>query len=588
MKQTLQYERLEINENKCRYSFNQENSYDSENIESFESLESFEKLVSKHLPKEYSFSIKDLIIKAEKSEINFFKTRIEHLNIKERIVLTSLNNIRMGVTNDELEFIKFDNNENKNNEKKDNKLSNTIFQTIDKMVHKTLHKKKMVNGKEIKECIFYDDLKNQISDLKENSKFNEFDKTICHLKDGNKYFEFITIKSLIISITNLITELIQKYLKKIENLDNKKSEENEENKKLEFDLEKIETSHKLDVDIFQDIFRDFLFQGNTCSELEEYFIYSLDNFREKYQMNFTLSELYTDIFLNSIFHNKKLCSLYIDSYLNEELYGDNKIILKRFKQLILTANIPLKHQIVELLGLHQIEIYEKNDLITLIVSQKNIHHKEIVKFEKERDNLHEINIKKEEEKNLNINKNNEKNNNLINNNNMKEDENNKFTVIKANDISAIKHIKNQSLLSVCNNNNMIINKENNNDKKENKENKENKDKDKKRKENNKNYINKKNKEKIGLDDIEHKTVDEIYNYINDDKIVKTKKKKRSRKNKKNKKEVIIVEENPEEIEDSIVIKFKEDLSDKLIHAGSITKIKPIISENWIKIISNYD
>ena len=127
---------------------------------------------------------------------------------------------------------------------------------------------------------------------------------------------------------------------------------------------------------------------------------------------------------------------------------------------------------------------------------------------------------------------------------------------------------------------MILNKENNNKKE-----KENKEKDIKKDENNKNYLNKKNKEKF-LDDMEHKTVDEIYNYINDDKIVKIKKKKKSRKNKKIKKEEI--EQNQEDIEDSIVIKFKEDLSDKFIHAKTITKIKPIISENWIKSISNKD
>ena len=127
---------------------------------------------------------------------------------------------------------------------------------------------------------------------------------------------------------------------------------------------------------------------------------------------------------------------------------------------------------------------------------------------------------------------------------------------------------------------MILNKENNI-----KKDKENKDI--KKDENNKN-LNKKNKDKVFLDDMEHKTVEEIYNYINDDKIVKNKKKKKSRKNKKNKKEEIIMESNQEEIEDSIVIKFKEDLRDQFIHAGNITKIKPIISENWIKAISNYE
>ena len=89
------------------------------------------------------------------------------------------------------------------------------------------------------------------------------------------------------------------------------------------------------------------------------------------------------------------------------------------------------------------------------------------------------------------------------------------------------------------------------------------------------------------EDIEHKTVDELYNYINEEKKDKNKKKKKSRKNRKAKKEPI-VEENKEEIVDIIVQQFKEDLNEKCIHAGSITKIKPIISEQWIQNIPNYD
>ena len=39
--------------------------------------------------------------------------------------------------------------------------------------------------------------------------------------------------------------------------------------------------------------------------------------------------------------------------------------------------------------------------------------------------------------------------------------------------------------------------------------------------------------------------------------------------------------------DPIVIKFKNDLKDKYIFANQITKIKPLISEKWIKEISSY-
>ena len=537
MNASLHYEKIETNENKCRYSFE------------------------------------------EKNDLEYFKARIENLDIKEKILLTVINEIKEGIENDELQYIEFDNNKNIKNENTEYSISNKIFNAIDKMVHKTLHKKRMMNGKELKECIFYEDFEPLI-EFGGNIKYIDLDKLICNLKEEKKDFEFITIKSIMISMTNVITECIKKYLSFNYNLlSDKINEEIKENKKSEFELEKLDNINIIEANIFEDIYKDFVVQSNLCSsELENNFIFSLDNFRAKFQMNFTLSELFTDIFWNNIFHNKKLCILFIKSYLNEEIYGDTKIYLKKIFKTIMSVNMHLKHQIVQLLGLHQLEKNEKSDLMTLIVSEKNIHHNEIIKLEIEKENLNKINKNKkiEDEKN-NINKNSEKNN-LINNN-MKNVENIKYNIITANDISTIKN-KTQPILSVCNNNNMILNKENNNKKE-----KENKEKDIKKDENNKNYLNKKNKEKF-LDDMDHKTVDEIYNYINDDKIVKIKKKKKSRKNKKNKKEEI--EQNQEDIEDSIVIKFKEDLNDTFIHAGTITKIKPIISENWIKYISNKD
>ena len=78
--------------------------------------------------------------------------------------------------------------------------------------------------------------------------------------------------------------------------------------------------------------------------------------------------------------------------------------------------------------------------------------------------------------------------------------------------------------------------------------------------------------------------------IEQKKIQKNKKKKRSRKNKKAKLKEENTEENINEnnIEDKIVTQFKEDLNGKLFHAGCIRKIKPVLSEEWIKNISSYD
>ena len=432
MNASLKYERLEIIENKCRYSFEKE-SNDIENIE---------KLVSEQLnSKDCPLSL-DFLINTEQSEFNFFKERFQKLDIKEQILLNSLNDIKSEISDEDSPFIPFDTNLGKKEESNNDNISNRIFNSISRMVHKILHKKKMINGKEFKECTIYDNLNKQL-ELEDNIEI-----LIQNLKEENKYFEFIAIKSIMISITNLMKELIHNYLDK-----NKKLmmiSENKEDRKFDFGKEEMNI---IEANIFEDIYNDFVSKSNLCSShLEEFFILSLDCFRKKYQMNFTLSELFTDIFWNSIFHNKELCTLYINSYLNNEIYGDIKNSLKNIAKIILKVNIPLKHQIVELLGLHQLEDKEKTDLMTLIESQKKKYHWEITKSEKEKEKLNKINfIKKDEEINLNSNSNdfkNEDKNIEKKSNNMINIENNiKFNVIKANDISVIKHKKQKQAIN---------------------------------------------------------------------------------------------------------------------------------------------
>ena len=562
MNASLKYERLEIIENKCRYSFEKE-SNDIENIE---------KLVSEQLnSKDCPLSL-DFLINTEQNEFNFFKERIQKLDIKEQILLNTLNDIKSEIKDEDAPIIQFDTNSNKKSDNNNESISNNIFNSISMMVHKILHKKKMINGKEVKECTIYDNLSEVNIEIFKN------------LKEENKFYEFIAIKSIMISITNLMKELIHNYLEK-----NKKLMMISENKEdRNFDLGK-EEMNIIEANIFEDIYNDFIFKSNLCSsDLEEFFILSLNCFRKKYQMNFTLSELFTDIFWNSIFHNKELCTLYINSYLNNEIYGDIKSSLKNIAKIILKVNIPLKHQIVELLGLHQLEAKEKTDLMTLIESQKKKYHWEITKSEKEKEKLNKINfIKKDEEINLNSNsidfKNEDKNIEKKSNNMINIENNIKFNVIKANDISVIKHKKQKQAINESKPSNVNSNDNN----KENAKEKQNENKEKG--DSHKNDLKKNNNENDNIMDFEHKTVDEIYNYINGDKIVKNKRKKKSRKNKKAKKEENIPDENQEEIVDNIVLQFKQDLSDKLIHARYITKIKPIISEEWIKkIISSYN
>ena len=89
--------------------------------------------------------------------------------------------------------------------------------------------------------------------------------------------------------------------------------------------------------------------------------------------------------------------------------------------------------------------------------------------------------------------------------------------------------------------------------------------------------------------MENKSIDEICEYINKDNKVKGKKKHKKRnkaklKKKKNKSE--INESTVDDSEDPLVIQFKNDIQESFINANSITKIKPFISDEFIKKISS--
>ena len=107
---------------------------------------------------------------------------------------------------------------------------------------------------------------------------------------------------------------------------------------------------------------------------------------------------------------------------------------------------------------------------------------------------------------------------------------------------------------------------------------------------NKNINSNNNSERKGSnlddeEDLEHKTVDEVYNYINGNKEVKTKKKKRTKKRKGKKNANKIIEESNDE--DEIVQQYKNEINSSMINAKKIYKIRPKFSAEWIEMIKNY-
>ena len=553
--------KLEINERHGRYSLNEDD---------------IKELDQENIAKIFKESFKHFLLKSESSEEDTYERKYKNFDIKEQIVLNSLTILKENSSNDNPEIIFL---ASKEKIKTDSNFE--IYNQINKIVHKSLHKKKYINDKISYKCVFNEELINDNSTL----TIDNIDKVISDLKISNKNIEFIAIKTIMICITDFTSELLKNYLNNMEELkSNNISEENNENNELNEDNTK--DVNVFDLNIFEDIYKNFLTACTLCSsKLEEYFKSSFSCFHEKYQLNFTLSELFTDIFWNCIFQNKEMCSMFINTYI-DDICCDVKSTLKKIVKIIFNVNIPLKHQIVELLEFKQIENKEKYDLMTLIVNEKNKRHHEIVKAERQKELNKEKHKSKSEfhENKAEVKKNNlENHNNIENNNNKKtivEDNKQEFNIITANDISTIKH--NNSKMKTINNNksdenitsNSIIN---NNDNSNNEFNKNG----------NKELQNNENK----FIDLEHKSVDEVYNYINEDKIVKNRKKRKAKKNKKNKIEEIKNEEiknEEKEVEDLIVVKFKEDLQNSMIHSNEVRKIKPVISESWIKVISTYN
>ena len=471
-----------------------------------------------------------------KNEIECFYSQINNFSMKERIVLDTMILLSKSRSNkNKKKFLKYndiiddDNNDQFNIDKK-------IFDAVGRVAHKTLHKDKNEKSKNII-CQIYKDLNDY--EFKESEKsigYNNVDKLINSLKEKQPHIEFIAIKAIIASMTNITQELIDNYYKISEEINlnvnvNIISDEND----ISDDDDETDTI-EINPKIFEILFNDYIFISNRCSFLENFFIESFNNFRNKFQIKFSLSDLFNDIFWDKIFHNKILCKKFINIYIGNDKCEENiRKTLNKIIKIISDKTIPLKNQIKHCLSLRN---YENNeiDLTSSIISQKNINH----------DFLQ-----------------NERIINTVNNKAL-----NPEGIMNDNDIKDINKDKNEIKIE---------------------EEKEDKKEEIKKEIKEKKEVKVKKEEKFNEGEMENKTVDEIYNYINDNNETKAKKKKRNKKkkNKKNEKQIKIIneEKKEEENEDDIVYNFKQDIIKNVIDANRINKIKPFFSDNYLNMIS---
>ena len=478
----------------------------------------------------------------EKNEIECFYSQINNSSEKERIVLDTVVSLvkERKQKNKKMFFSYKDIIEDENEENKIKKdieedesiVDEKIFTAVDRVAHKTLHKEK--NEKNIKICQIYNDLSDfEFKYSDKNIGYNNIDKLINNIKQKRINIQYIAIKSIIVSMMNLTQELINNYYKISEemNLNMNVNVISDEEYINDDENELVE----INPNVFEILFNDYVFTCNRCSFLENYFIESFNNFRNTYKIDFTLSELFTDIFFDGIFHNKFLCKKFISLYIGNEKCNEKiRKILAKIIKIISDISIPLKSKIIELLPLKKIN--REKDLMSTIITNKN------------------------------------SNIDYIQNDSLLSNVSNKFPINSENIININNSDKNEIEIENESEIKDVIKEEKKNIK----------------------------EKKFSESEMEHKTVDEIYNYINDNSDVKVKKKKRNKKKKNKKiqinKEINIINEDIkdnsinlnqiiEEVDDEIVLKFKQEISANFIDANRINKIKPVISENFLKIIS---
>ena len=516
-----------------------------------------------------------------KSDIEEAQNLIKKCSPDEQSILISILEIQLSLEGKENNYIKYE----KINEKI---IEKNIYWVITCEIHKRLHKKK-TEFEEYCHCI-KDQKEKYILGSGHNFKYENIDSIICKLKCSNKNIEFISIKSIYISFFNLTCEFIEKYIEIIAY--NKKNGINE-------------------FLIFEYIINDYTYIIDKINFLNLDFKQSLECFISFFNIKFSFENLFKDIFFNLLFHNKIIGFLFIQGFIHSD--SDIKKILKNILNLISDIKTPFCKNVGKILGVDNLmEI--KCDLTTKILEQieqlpicvgvgkceiKNdedngeiLRKKEIIyirgKIGRKNNSEDKFDFS-EKFPHLDMEK-------IFMD--LNDDDNSSRTIIREkiiinkinkkernddNDVQEEKeksYNKKENITNTNNDNNSKNDEENNkvsinnnkNDTKSNTNREEEKIKD--------------NKEK-DKENFDNKSIEEIYEYINKDSKNKNKKKNKKRnkgRGKKNKNKNVNNNSESNDAEDPLVIQFKNDLSEELIFANSITKIKPYISENWIKTI----
>ena len=270
-------------------------------------------------------SIKQIVLKYaldDKDLLNEIphKTKRKILSVKERVILNALIRFNKEINSEPKKVIEY---RVQSDYAQEMKLYNAVENSVRT---KLLNKSSSSKNKDIASCV-------------------NLGKLLFGVRGKNKILEFFPIKVIIISMINLLNEIVPALL-------------------LRYTYES-----SVDNEIFENLYNKFLVMCNICPFIEGDYSLTFDSFKTKYQLHFTLSELFSDIFWDVVFSYKELSSSFISNIngdVTENVHGYTKKIINA----LWITKLPLKKQISELLDIEKI-IGTKPDLANFIVQEKD-------------------------------------------------------------------------------------------------------------------------------------------------------------------------------------------------------------------------
>ena len=388
-----------------------------------------------------------------------------------------------------------------------------------------------------------------------NNNMNESDyNKLNELKERFTNLEIFVFKSLITSIMNFILDWANNIAHLNSLLDNENNDSNNS-------------------EVFLIIFNKYNEMKKICQNIEKDFNLIFDKIKKEVDIDFTLIELFTDLFWDFIFKIQQINCIFSEVYIKDNIDKKIKNIIDEIINLLFSIKIPLKKKIGELLNISWIlreEIFLSSYIIKLKSKIFDFHNlnsslKPIIRFpllsskiyngikasepiiydnkeenEKKIDDKL-INGKNEEIKNVNYKNEDDKkvNENIIKDNNIQDNNIDKIST------------KDEEIQTNIN-------------------------------ENNDENFTDNNGKKISIDEL----LVSIMNVHETDNNNKSKKKNKKKKKKKNNGIIIQNEEILSDNNDPVVDKFKSELNS--YNTKSDHKIRPKLSSQWIDSIKlNY-